>query len=75
MAHRYTSEEAAAARRARGAHAANAAMRAQGRVPGDRARDVLAKLRRIAREENANLDGSFDPSSSVVLSDVLDGID
>jgi hypothetical protein len=74
MAHRYTSEEAAAARRARGAHAANRVVRAQGRVPAAEA-TAARMLRRIALQENEQLSGDLDPASSVVLNDVLDGID
>lgn len=100
MAHRYTSEEAARARRQRGGYASVAAHRALGRVPGEIAREAKMRrvalrkqldsltpyetgalldphgtaaeqLRAIARQENANLEGGYDPSDSVVL----DGID
>jgi len=52
MAHRWNSEEAAKARRTRGAYAGHASVRASGRVPGQEARaarSLNAMHRRLAK--------------------------
>src|SRR5580704_15704611 len=71
MAHRYTSEEGARARRQRGARAAHESMRAQGRVPGAEA-TLAAQLRRLAASENGAAGMDYSDDATV---DVLAGID